>query len=768
MTTFILRRWRSRVYGLLAAAIMILFISIHCTSLAQPDGYCSFPGGEYKYAYCYSYYAYFTEVQLAGQNSSDISLRRTSGDDGCYVMTNVEGDVRIGNTYSLTLKRYNNYYYNTCRVFIDFNMDGDFSDPGEYLSYTYTYGYYTYMTDTVEISIPCSTKTGKTRMRVMTYYSYPYSYDQGRDACLFGYASPPSYAYGYGECEDYVLNIVPSIETTYPASGNILYVNEAYDGTSRMKYGNPVSFNKPSVTMGSSQPAGAILNYKIVGPLPSTQTVYEGIDPTTGSADIDISGSQTYTIRKARGTFAVNNDGSFKADKGGEYRVVVNISGAGCPGNLNQVFTVSWTNDLSAQEIVSPKTDVAPRYYKYLRGNSISVSAAFLNTGINNVTKFDARAIVIAPNGRDTVYNQKITYNTDNGQQAIKPGQKVEVSFPTFRNNNVGIYTMLLNSDLLSASDQEDYNDHLPRQGDQSYTFEIQHEFQLQANQIISPSNDEIIVANRPFIPVGEFKNVGVGDASDIPARLIIKKMPGEVVKYESNVTVQDIPSGIYNTRSQSFETATLTEPGSYMACLIISHPEDSIRVDDTTCTSFNVASGLQGSYTVGNTNTNNPRNFPTIDSAMNSLYFRGLAGPVTFELTDAEYNVESKRPDQPAWDFTTTIINSGYIESSKSYNTITWKPSADRARQKGSVVINLKSANGRGIVFGQSINPSNDYSIFNKLWNRPSLAKNYSRTKGYITFDGGSQKALKFVLKSNSKAGLCLLHGKKLGEYYN
>jgi parallel beta-helix repeat protein len=259
-----------------------------------------------------------------------------------------------------------------------------------------------------------------------------------------------------------------------------------------------------------------------------------------------------------------------------------------------------------------------------------------------------------------------------------------------------------------------------------------------------------VLLGNRPVIPRGEFRNIGVGDASDIPAKMIIYRLSDGSVVYTSNITVQDVPSGKYNTKTEDFDVMTIRESGEYKACLIISHADDVVRNDDTACVTFTVIGGLAGTYTIGTQNTGSARNYPSIDSAMSSLYYRGVAGPVTFELTDASYNVSSPRAGLAAWDLSSYIINSGLI-SATEINTITIRPSALRALSRGGVTINLNSDNGVGLLFGQSIQPASANAIFNQFASRISLARQYANSAGYITIDGGSQKALRFVIKSRS-----------------
>lgn len=736
--------------------------------LAQPSGYCvPWPpqGTEsQQYFYCWSYYNYFSKVQVIHTQTNQVVFSRTSGDEGCYINTGEIMNLKLGNAYKLvaTVTSSYPYYYWYTRLFIDWNQNAIFANAGgltEYYGSVYTYRYGSYSADiTFNFTVPCQATPGKTMLRLMTSIYY----DQGANACRNGYwynyPGYYDYNYNYGETEDYIVNLLPDLEEFFPENEAILYANEKYNGETRARTGTTtplINFKKPSVKLGSVQPSGSIMTYKIVGPLPSTEVVYEALDPATGSPNVNISNLQTVTFSRARGRYAVDDDGTFLATSGGEYKLGIAVSGAGCPGEAYSSFTVSWDNDLSVRDIVSPKSNAAPRYLKYLRGQTIKVSATFQNVGLNVIRQFEGRVRIWNQSG-SLIYNQTYMYDAYNNPKDIplSPGQKIDVDFPNFRTNEIGIYRVQVDCDLQDAIDQEDYNDHLPRPDDNPYYFEIAYEIQLASNAMLKPKQGEVILGNRPIIPVGEFKNLGVGDASDVPAKLNVYKLPITSTSqpvYTSNIIVQDVPAGKYNTKVEYFDPMEIKETGDYMACLIINHIEDVVRSDDTLCIYFSVEGGLSGTYTIGTTNSGSSRNFPTIDSAMNALYYRGLAGPVVFELTDANYTVKSQRPDQPAWDFTTYIINSGYNNDTRTYNTITFKPSIQRSLTKGGVTITLQSANGKGIQFGQSLNPSNPYSLYNQYQSYGQFAKKYANSMGYITFDGGSQKSIKFKLQSYS-----------------
>lgn len=766
------RKFDFKKIAILLGAFFILSATGSQYVFSQPTNYCNTcdvaQGYMYSYAWCYTWaYGYLTRVRLYDGNTNETSFDRVSGFDASYFFTNVWGRVVLGNLHKLDIQVYGYYgwySYWGFRAWIDYNQDGDFFDAGERLnpSNYYVYGYaYSLPLQTVPFTVPVTATPGPTRLRVIGSY---YMYDYG--PCFNGYAYdyPPYYFYNYGyygECEDYVVEIGGGVKDTYPDDGDVLYANELYDNSQRMKNGVLTDFKKPRAYFYSSPKAGSLMTFRIDGPKPSTNTVYRGLAPWP-STDKEIpigNAGEEYVIQHAEGDFAYPKSpystGNFMGNRGGTYRIYAYILES--PTELIQTFTVSWDNDLAVSEIVSPKANVAPSFMKYLRGTTISVKGKFQNVGINPISEFEGWAYILGPlPSLDTVYRSYVHWDTTGGALLLRRPGSLEMSFSTFRTNVTGVYRLFMHCNLLSDVDQDDFNDHIPRQGDPYYTFEVQHEIELQANKIIAPPQGAVLLGNRPVIPLGEFKNNGVGDASDVPVKLIVYKLPDLVNPvYQSNKIIQDVPSGKYNTASEYFDVMKLRETGTYKACLIISASEDVVRENDTTCITFTVDGGLIGTYSIGDIrNAEDPSKwFPTIDSAMNALYYKGLAGSVIFKLTESSYTVSGPKPTDPAWDFTSYIINLGYDAEKQQYNTITWQPSNLKAIQRGSVTINLKAGNGVGVLFGQNMYPTNKYAICNEFSNRGDFVRQYANSPGYIIFDGGPQKALKFVLYSSSSA---------------
>jgi len=734
---------------------MVLFFAFMGTEQAKaqgPGGYCQIwppdPSINWNYQYCYSqYYGYISEMEIVDRSSGQVVYTSSSGDDYCYRFETNVAQLKIGRNYTVNLTGFMYYgmysYEGSWRFFIDYNQNGSFNDATEYIGYKTEYSSSQTRKASFNFSVGCSVQPGQTRARAL--FGYYYYNPNSSDACNFGYkylSGTYNYTYVYGEGEDYLLEFIPDIDGQFPEQNDILSVNTDYNGTN----GNP----KPFARMGSVQPAGTILNYRITGPRPSEDMVYEGLDPATGSPNINMGGYSQYNMLRARGDYAANGgDGTFRGTRGGEYKLAIAVSGSGCPGASYASFTVSWPNDMAASEVVSPRSNGAPSFYKYPQGIPIAVQAVFQNTGVNPVTEFTAYCYLVNSAG-DTVGTYRYDYDSDihPGDVTLNATQKATINFGNIRVNNVGIYKVYLYVDLLSAVDQEAFNDRLPRQGEAAYTFEVAYDIQLQAYEVTSPKQGEVVIGNRPIIPRGTFKNHGIYDASDVPARLNIYKLPNLVTPvYTSSIIVQDIPAGRYNSKFEQFDLMILRESGTYQSEMIISHPDDQIRSDDTTRSTFTVEGGLMGTYTVGAGG-----NFPTIDSLMNKLYQRGLAGDCIFLFTDSYYQVKGTNRENAAWDFTTYIINLGWNADEGRAYTITFKPSQQKSLTKGSVTIELMSPNGNGVQFGQSMNPANQNSIYYQYANYGSIARNYINFPGYVTFDGGSQKSLKFKVTSYSR----------------
>lgn len=98
-------------------------------------------------------------------------------------------------------------------AWIDFNVDGDFDDAGEFLGATTTSAGAN-GSSTLNIAIPAGAPSGVTRMRIRG----------GNDSPLTGTQSCGASSSGFGETEDYNVNVQPCVQgvfTTQPANTSI-------------------------------------------------------------------------------------------------------------------------------------------------------------------------------------------------------------------------------------------------------------------------------------------------------------------------------------------------------------------------------------------------------------------------------------------------------------------------------------------------------------------------------------------------------------------
>jgi hypothetical protein len=100
------------------------------------------------------------------------------------------------------------YYNNGCAVWIDFNRNGSFADPGEQV-YVESATTQSPRTITGNFTVPITASAGLTGMRIIVAENYS------------GTGLQPCMTYTYGETEDYIINIAPSTPCSgTPEAGN--------------------------------------------------------------------------------------------------------------------------------------------------------------------------------------------------------------------------------------------------------------------------------------------------------------------------------------------------------------------------------------------------------------------------------------------------------------------------------------------------------------------------------------------------------------------
>jgi len=560
---------------------------------------------------------------------------------------------------------------------------------------------------------------------VPIYATQSFFYSDGQNFCVTnpnatGYAIRPTLQFG----------VLAGIEQSFPDDVDprrILRTGVVYDGV------DP-AFPKPSLSFRQSLNQNITLQYRIVGPLPSENVIYQA--RKNGNPLIShvaaAAGLFTYTFDEATGP-AAGPVGALNLTNiaGGSYRVEAVYSIPGYTQQYLKEFIIAYPNDLSVRSIRSPLA--IPR--KYPKGVSIPVSATIQNVGVNDVTSAEIIARVFRQPD-----NVQIWADTVQFQGALTTGQVGTIDFDNFQTNEVSKFSITICANLLNAIDNQAANDCAPLTG--QHQFQTLYNEEVGANAIVAPVNSGMYYSRRPFLPRAQIINGGIQDLSNIPTRLQIYRLPARTLVYNQLVNVPDVGAEVpLNVSSVEFPAFTPSEAGDYEACLTTEYPGDPVPTNNQICQLFSVQPALAGTYTIGTLKAGNPRNYLNVQLAVDDLYRKGVAGPVEFELTDASYTVGNGLLGQPALDL------SGKIIGVSATNTITFKPSVERSVSKGSITITLNSGNGVGVLLGQTILASNPNAVQFEFQKDPSLAN----SDGNIRFDGGSQRSMNIELQTTS-----------------
>ena len=546
-------------------------------------------------------------------------------------------------------------------------------------------------------------------------------------------------------------SVLSGIEQSFPDDVDprrILRTDYDYDGGT---YGGVV-YPKPSLTFRVPSGQTVQLKYKIVGPLPSTNVVYRALNSANVNDTVitvsGVSGLVTRTFNFSTGPLGGGNgqigNGTLQTTLavGGAYRVEAEYR---LPSiNYTQVwskqFVIAYSNDIALAEIIAPRRPP----YKYLRGVNIPIAVRVQNIGLNNATNFRVIAQV-KYQGQIVKGPDTIVYNQTPG---LATGQTYTANFSPFNSLTAGTFTFEAWVELLNATDQNTNNNVIAAllpAGQTAWTFDVQYDTELETNAILKPtsgSND--VVVNRPYSIVARFRNNGAADQSDVPTTVTVERWNGSSwdLVFQTSKTLPDISATPPNTSDLVYDPWTPQQTGLHRVCVTISAPGDPVATNNTLCQTFTVGDGLSGTYTIGTANAGSPRNFATIQDAVDALYARGVTGPVTFELTDASYTVGSlSGPPAPALDLSSKVLGVS------ATNTVTFKPSLMRSLTRGAVSIRLQSTNGVGIYIAQNLNPANPNAVQNQFKN----SQLYANPTPYIRFDGGDQKSLRFLLDVGS-----------------
>lgn len=569
------------------------------------------------------------------------------------------------------------------------------------------------------MTLPCSLKTGPTRIRVM--WTYPFA------------STNPCQLSGYGETEDYTLNVVGDMVKSFPDdapdASAILRKGLVYDGSVPTQ-------PRPSVTLRTSSVGQSFnVTYKIIGPLPFTTVQYNA----AFTAVSNTVGQQTFNVPSATGPLA-GGGGALDATNaiGGEYQLQVSIPAVGntCATTWFKNFTIAVNRDVSVRDIRSPNTNDAPRNYKYPNTAPIPVVAVYMNSGLDTLKSFKAIAQFFDASGTQVYRDEVIS------TEVLPSNTRTTITFNNFTpqgaGHPVGIYTAKFCAEIIDPyPDENAFNDCLPRPGQPTWNFEIQYLEEPGVFAVNVPSATQVMYANRSLRPEAIFFNNGIQDLSNVPVNCTIYKLPGNQVVYNQNGIVPDIAAGQFNKSAYTFPAFTPVEAGQYNFCFTVNYPGDPVTSNNQLCVVRTIDANLNGTYTIGTTQPG-PRNYTTIDAALNDLYLKGVSGPVTFEFTDDSYTVIKTGPNTPGMDLSSRILGVS------STNQVTFKPSLNRSLSRAAVNIRLETESGIGVLLGQNASPANPNAIQNQQYF--GSAAN-ARSAGYINFDGGSQRSLRFQM---------------------
>lgn len=156
-----------------------------------------------------------TLERISNVNFANIN-RNTTSTSGYEDLTATVGDVTAGQSYTFSASHSGNTYStDQVIVWIDFNRDGDFDDAGEQVLVSAK----KVSPWTGTITIPSTATAGKTRMRVRLHDS----------SANYSPNSTPCGNSGYGQVEDYSLNIGQLAVTDVKKNNISVYPNPATD-----------------------------------------------------------------------------------------------------------------------------------------------------------------------------------------------------------------------------------------------------------------------------------------------------------------------------------------------------------------------------------------------------------------------------------------------------------------------------------------------------------------------------------------------------------
>jgi hypothetical protein len=426
--------------------------------------------------------------------------------------------------------------------------------------------------------------------------------------------------------------------------------------------------------------------------------------PTIGSSITNTTGE--YTVK----TFALYADDQDEAND-----------------TLVSKFYVARGNDLMPYAILQPFRNEPPLFTRYPVDIGVPVEIRYMNIG--TATQFNARVGYQIVDASGTPLHSDVT--TVSG--AWGPITFRDVQFAPWTPTVPGEY--YIKAFTLLANDETPANDTLPLFPELGQRFSVRYEIEVATGSPIltphAPLQNSSHPIGKPVQVQATFINNGVTDATNIPARLQIRGPNGNTLVYDRTVTVSDIV-GDGGSILQDFPSFIPASAGQYCVTAWVDYSQEPVRSNDTARWCFRVSPALSGTIRVGLA-----ERFRSLNEAVDSLFFYGVSGPVTFELVDDSYTVSTGEPSIPALDFRGRVVGLG------SNTPVTFRPAAG----KTMVTVNLRSQSGIGMWFGQ---------------------RDTSNPSGYITFDGGANKALRFVYENTNTSSVSPAYNRAVPFFFD
>jgi len=380
---------------------------------------------------------------------------------------------------------------------------------------------------------------------------------------------------------------------------------------------------------------------------------------------------------------------------------------------IKTTFYISYPNDAMAYGLISPVPYTIGFPVVYPVNFPVPVEGRFLNIGTNTLRDIEVGYTVL-DNNCVPLYTERGTVRGD-----WAPLEYRDVTFGGFTPSTPGSYYIQLFVNM--DNDDQRSNDTLFKAPSCGRSFTVRYEIEVEArpNSVpgVLPTTSGDYPDGRPVPVRAAFVNNGITDATNVPARVEIRKGDcNSTPVYSKTITVTTVPGEASGQGTQifaNFPDFVPSGPGLYCVTAIITDPQDPVHNNDTSRWTFSVKPRLSGTIYVGV-----GERFRTIQEANDSLYRYGVAGNVNFKLVDDSYIVRPSNndPSLPALDGRGDVIGSG------PNAVVTWSA----VDQKTNVDIRLKSPSGIGIIYGQ---------------------RDTSNPTGYQVWDGGTRKVLHFIM---------------------